>query len=165
MSMSVEGVEERLCFAIVPLTLVVGTALAVWFALFSNSDQKMPGVTLPFFSYQAPEGKTAAYHVDLDHTSDMPIREIFHVAAGAKQKEQSLDVNEVALGMVIVKGKKRFCLTNGVMYKEGEGNGYFTVHSIKSNGVLYQIGDETVFLQAGENVNVDGEGNVSEPGR
>lgn len=165
MSMSVKGVEERFYFAIVPLALVVGTALAVWFALFSDSDQKLPGVTLPFFSYQAPENKMAAYHVDLDHTSDKPIREIFHVAAGAKQKEQSLDVNEVALGMVIVKGKKRFCLTNGIMYKEGEGNGDFTVHSIQSNGVFYQIGDKTVFLQAGENVNVDGEGNVRKPER
>ncbi len=165
MSMSVKGVEQRIYFAIVPFTLIVGTALAVWFALFSDADKKMDRVTLPHFSYQAPGEKSAKFHVDLDHGSKEPVREIFHVAAGAVEKERSLDMNEVALGLVIVKGQKRFCVTNGVMYKEGEGNEDFTVHSIKSNGVLYQIGDEAVFLQAGDNVNVDGEGNVREPGQ
>ena len=165
MSMSVKGIEQRIYFVLVPFTLVVGTALAVWLALFSDADEKTSRVTLPHFTYQAPEGNVETFHVDLDHNSGDAVREIFQVAAGTVEKERSLDMNEVALGLVIVKGQKRFCLTNGVMYKEGEGNDDFTVHSIKSNGVLYQIGDDTVFLQAGENVNVDGEGNVREPGQ
>ncbi len=165
MSMSVKGVEQRIYFAIVPFTLVIGTALAVWFALFSNGDKKMDRVTLPHFNYQAPERTTARFHVDLDHSSSEPDREIFLVSSRTVGKKKSLDMNEVTLGLVIVKGQKRLCLTNGVLYREGEGNDDFTVQSIKSNGVLYQIGDETVFLQAGEKVNVDGEGNVREPGQ
>lgn len=162
MSMSVKELEQKIYFVIVPLVLLVGTTIAVWLALFNNSDMNGLKVTLPFFSYQVPETAPATSSVDIEQDKKYAVRDIFKVVTGPEKQMQSVDTHQVDLGLVIVKGEKRFCLTNGVLYKEGEGNDDFTVHSIESNGVRYQVGNTIIFLRTGESANVDGDGNIRE---
>jgi hypothetical protein len=158
--MSVKALEQKVYFVLVPLLLAAGTGIAVWLALFNEPEGIEELVTLPFFSYQVPE-KTAIHSpTDMQHIPGTPVREIFSITAAPGKNEQLLSTHEVGLGIVVVMGDKRFCLTNGVIYKEGEGNSDFTVHTIEANGVRYQIGDKTVFLQAGERLTVDGAGNI-----
>lgn len=162
MSMSVEGLGQRLYYAAVPLVLIIGILIAVWMALFSDSEKKSQGLNLPFFDYQAPENVPVYSDILLNRTSVQPVRDIFLMDSISGKQENLLELHEVALGMVILKGEKRFCLTNGELFKEGESGNAFTVRRIESNGVWYQIGQKEIFLQAGEKVNVDSEGNVRE---
>lgn len=160
MSMSVTDMGQRLRFVAVPLVLLLGVLLVFWLIFFSGSRQLSQGITLPVFEYRAPGSDSADTKKPLDKKIDRTVRDIFQIGMVSEIKEQSLDLNEVALGLVIIKGDKRFCLTNGLLFKEGgQGNG-FTVDRIESNGVWYQVGNRTLFLETGEKVNVDAEGNV-----
>ena len=68
---------------------------------------------------------------------------------------------ELALGLIAVKGQRRFCLTNGVMLAEGESGNGFLVYRIEENRVWYKIGKSLLYLQPGDRISVDTEGNIS----
>lgn len=161
MSMSIKDLGERLYFAAVPLFLIFSTLLVLWLTLFNDSERSR-GVNLPRFDYKPPANETVQSDVVIHSDPVKPQRDIFLINRGSKKEEQPLEMHEVALGLVIVKGNKRFCLTNGVLFEKGQGGLGFIVHRIEANGVWYRIGDRDIFLQTGEKVNVDGDGNVRE---
>ncbi len=162
MSGAVNDLWGKLYFVAVPFALVVGITLALWLALFNDAERKSRKIPLPFFDYQIPDTESVHKVTPLDVPQETTARGIFHVDTISSKPEQVLDLHEVALGLVIVSGEKRFCLTNGVLYKEGEGGSGFIVRKIESNGVWYQFGNKDTFLQTGEKVNIDGEGKVRE---
>ncbi len=163
MSMSIENLGPRLYFAMVPLFLIVSTAIVVWATLFSDSGDSTRKISLPSFEYQAPEKTSKNDILSQKQQAVSPPRDIFQVKAKPKTGTPSpLDLHEISLGLVIVTEEKRFCLTNGVRYTTGEGNLDFTVLRIETNGVWYLVGKREIYLQPGDKVNVDGQGNVRE---
>ncbi len=170
MSVSVKNLGERLYFAAIPLALVLTSSVAIWFgAIHSKAEFQTSPLRLPDFNYQAGEQKSVStlpppLHEKMfpSHTLKEPHRNIFGFSTVAKKEETSLEIMELALGLIVVKGKQRFCLTNGVMLAEGEaGNGYL-IHRIEANRVWYKINEALLYLQPGERISVDAEGTIRE---
>ncbi len=160
MSINVEFIQKKLYFATVHLLLAAGISLAVYLALsgyFGKEDR--PGVALPFFTgIDSAEETLSKLQTDIISQNWQPERNIFSSAAVAPEQsetETKTDLLEtgkykISLGLIIVKGKKRFCLTNGVLLGEGEGGSHFMVTRIEPDGVWYRIGDKDIHLQVGE---------------
>ncbi len=154
-----------LYFATVPLLLLTGTALAAGLALSGYFvEDNRQRVSMPFFQgLSAMEEKPPLLTIaTIRQPRQQPGRDIFSsVIAVPEPKEittrtdQQLELNEIFLGMTIVKGTQRFCLTNGVLMREGEGNNNFIVKSIEPDGVWYRVGDRDVFLYTGEKIYLD----------
>ncbi len=163
MSMSLKNAGRWLYFAAVPLACVAGTSVAVWLAVFSYTDSHRQRISLPVFDYSAAKGRLPVEEIAVKSREPVQhVRDFFQTDTVAGKQELTLDFQKIALGMVIVKNDKRFCLTNGIQYGEGQGGSIFTVHRIEPNGVWYLVGMKKIFLQTGEKVNVDGDGNVRE---
>jgi hypothetical protein len=160
--MSLKDLGQWLFFATVPIVLVLGTLVAIWLTLFIDLENEAQKISLPVFHYQSPERADITQAVDHKRNYTSAGQDIFKIETTLAHQEQELELHQVALGMVIVKDDKRFCLTNGLLYKEGAKGSGFTVHRIETDGVWYQVGSKKIFLQAGQKVNVDGKGNIRE---
>jgi hypothetical protein len=176
MSLSVNHLSERLYFAAIPLTLVLTGGIALWFgAIHSKSQFQNSSLQLPGFNYQETQpdpdtqpadSKPATKRISLE--SNEPQRNIFGTSTVAvavavdEKEEQSLEIMELTLGLIVVKGKSRFCLTNGVMLAEGAAGNGFLVHRIEENRVWYKVAEALLYLRPGDKVNVDAEGNIRE---
>lgn len=167
MSMSVKDLRTMLFFAAVPITLMLASSAAIWFgAIREPQFQKQP-LLVPEFNYQA---NTQDYNNQIStplpgiEPSSLnlkePQRNIFGFSTVAKKEEKNLTIMELALGLIVVKGQRRFCLTNGVMLAEGEAGNGFLIHRIEENRVWYKIGDALLYLQPGDRISVDTEGNI-----
>lgn len=158
MSISVEHIPEKFYFAFVHMLLAVGVILAVYLALSGH------------FGREAKQRLSLPVFTGMDFREDMPLkkqtdkikalqlwypkRDIFRADAVVYEQpetepETAVDLEEISLELIIVKGAKRFCLTNGVLLGEGEGSINFTVISIEPDGVWYQVGDREIHLQVG----------------
>jgi len=169
MSLSVKDLRTRLCFVAVPVSLVLASAVAIWFGAIRDSQFQESSLRVPGFDYRAdtreynkqkpsplPDKETSS-----SFKSEEPRRNIFGLSTVAKKKEKNLEIMELALGLIAVKGQRRFCLTNGVMLAEGESGNGFLVYRIEENRVWYKIGKSLLYLQPGDRISVDTEGNIS----
>ena len=168
MSVSIKDLGERLYFATVPLVLVLAGIVAIWFgAIHSQSSFQRSPLRLPDFNYQAMEQNSIGSlpaHLPEKKTHSLtlkePRRNIFGFTTVAKKEETNLKIMELALGLIVVKGKQRFCLTNGVMFAEGEAGKGFLIYRIEENRVWYKIGEALLYLQPGDRISVDAKGNI-----
>ena len=162
MPMSVKRFGQWLYFALVPIVLLAGTSVAVWLAVFGHADDQARPPALPYFNYQAPEKALLVQQPGLVLNSSQTQKDLFRIDTTAGNLEQQLELNDLALGMIIANDNKRLCLTNGVLFHEGDKGNGFTVDRIESHRVWYQIGSRKIFLRIGEKVTIDSEGNVQE---
>lgn len=168
MSNSVKDLSVRFKFATVPLALILTSGISIWFgAIHSKTDFQSSPLRLPDFNYQAGTQKSiTALPAPLpvkkipSLTLEEPRRNIFGFTTVAKKEETNLEIMELALGLIVVKGKQRFCLTNGVMLAEGEAGNGFLIYRIEENRVWYKIGAALLNLHPGDKVSVDAEGNI-----
>jgi hypothetical protein len=152
----------------VPVSLVLASAVAIWFGAIRDSQFQESSLRVPGFDYRAdtreynkqkpsplPDKETSP-----SFKSEEPRRNIFGFSTVAKKEEKNLEIMELALGLIAVKGQRRFCLTNGVMLAEGESGNGFLVYRIEENRVWYKIGKSLLYLQPGDRISVDTEGNI-----
>ena len=168
MSITIKDLNERLYFAAIPLALFLTSGIAIWFgAIHSKSEFQSSPQRLPAFNFQAGELKVIPALPDLQTEQKIsPLslrksqRNIFGFSTVSKKEEKSLEIMELALGLIVVKGKQRFCLTNGVMLTEGEAGNGFQIHRIGENRVWYKIGETLLSLHPGDKISVDTGGNI-----
>lgn len=170
MSSSIKDLTQRLSFATIPVALVLASAAAIWLgAIHSKSKFQSPPLRLPSFNFQASEQRSTSHLPTAQpekKRSSHALREthknIFGIGTVAIKEESALEIMELALGLIVVKGENRFCLTNGVMIAEGGKGMGFQVHRIEENRVWYRVGESFLSLQPGERKSIDTEGNISE---
>ena len=169
MSISIKNLSKILSFALVPLALFLTSGAAIWNgAIHSTSDFNTAPLRLPDFTYQANRQKPATILPPPLIEKKIPSvtvkesqRNIFGFSTVAKKEEEkSLKIMELSLGLIVVQGKQRFCLTNGVTLAEGETGNGFLVHRIEENRVLYKIGEVLLYLHPGDKITVDAKGNI-----
>ncbi|MBL4904186.1 MAG: hypothetical protein JKY62_16295 [Desulfocapsa sp.] len=158
MSLSVKDLRTRLCFVAVPVSLVLASAVAIWFGAIRDSQFQESSLRVPGFDYRKD---TQEYkEPSTTFKSEEPRRNIFGFNKVGKKEEKNLEMMELGLGLIVIKGQRRFCLTNGVMMAESQsGNGYL-VYRIEENRVWYKIGKSLLPLQPGDKISVDAEGNI-----
>jgi len=168
MSISIKDLNERLYFVVIPLTLILTSSIAIWFgAIHSKSEFQSSPLPLPAFNFQAGEQESIAVlpvprpeEKGLSLSLKESQRNIFGFSTVAKKEESSLDIMELALRLIVVKGNQHFCLNNGVILAEGEAGNGFLIHRIEENRVWYKIGETLLYLHPGDKISVDTEGNI-----
>lgn len=165
MSIDVEFIQKKLYFATVHLLLGVGVALAVYLSLsgyFGKEDRQ--GVALPFFmGIDYKEEAPARLQTGIIRQHWQSERDIFSSVAVIPEQDKTeikptimgAEKYTISLGLIIVKGDKRFCLTNGILLGEGEGGSNFMVTRIETDGVWYRVRDRDIRLQVGETIYID----------
>ena len=67
--------------------------------------------------------------------------------------------------MIIFNNSKSYCLTNGQMFREGEGTELFIVKQILENEVEYIIRGQQIRLKTGDRINIEPDGTVVRAGK
>ncbi len=170
MSSSINDIGKRFTYSAIPLALILTSGAAIWLgAIHSESQFRNPPLHLPEFHFQSSEHTvmaepqtTPAMEQRSFHVRQEAHNNIFGSEVVAKQEDRNLETMELSLGLIVIKGKNRFCLTNGVMLAEGASVNGFQVQRIEENRVWYKIADSFCSLQPGERKNIDMEGKVIE---
>ncbi len=161
--MSINNLTRWLYFAAVPLALLAGSTLAVLGVLYDQPESEKERVLMPSFNFTTTGNHGRQKHQLSSGFGDTGIRDMFQRKKKEQVGDKLLEIHEIALGLVIIKEDTRLCITNGMKYMEGQGGTGFTVNKIESQGVWYQVGTKTVFLQTGAKIHVDDKGNIHEP--
>jgi hypothetical protein len=155
MSISLKVISGKFYFVAVPLLFAAGVTLALYFSLsgyFDQEDQRR--IDIPFFAgldFEKETGRTRQpWYWQRDIFSSATVAPEQNTTATEQDLEAEL--NEIVLAMTIVKGAKRFCLTNGILLGEGEGGRGFMVIRIEPDGVWYRVGGREVWLKTGDKI-------------
>lgn len=161
MSLSVKSLLDWLVTCSVPIAMVAAGATSAWKGVNDPVEAGPHVQGLPFFDFLIPEftGYRGAEMV----SADVVKREPFLGGTGAPVEEtdgELLDLQQIQLGMIVVTGDVKLCLTNGRMMAAGRTEPRFTIEEISEQGVWYRTPIDRFFLTVGDKVSVDKDGTI-----
>ncbi len=161
MSLSVKKLLDWLVTCCVPITLLISGSIAGWKGVHDPVDNGPRIRGIPVFDFLIPE--FAGYQPTQDVAAGVIQKEPFLGGTGAPvvaSEDEPLDLQEIQLGMIVVSGEVRLCLTNGRIMSAGHQESRFTIEQISEQGVWYTTARDRFFLTVGDKVNIKTDGTV-----